>query len=95
MTNLDNPRLAVATDRSLDAQCLVLEMAGQTWHIPFDSLPVIPRVGETMRLAGGSVGKVVEVEYELAPTEAPVDVAREMPTGILYARPVRIIVRLA
>ena len=37
---------------------------------------VIPRVGETMHLAGGSAGKVAEVQYDLAPMEAPIDVTR-------------------
>ena len=55
------------TERNLNAECLALEMAGQTWHVPFDTLQAIPRVGETIRLAGGSAGKVAEVEYEFAP----------------------------
>jgi hypothetical protein len=35
------------TERNLNAECLALEMAGQTWHVPFDTLRAIPRVGET------------------------------------------------
>jgi hypothetical protein len=54
----------------------------------------IPRVGEKIRLAGDGVGKVAEVEYEFAPEAAPVRVAREMPDAALYARPVRIVIRL-
>ena len=95
MPNLTTPRFDLETERSVDAQCLVVEMAGQTWHVPFDTLPVIPRVGETMHLAGGSAGKVAEVQYELAPMEAPIDVAREMPVGVSYVRPVRIVIKLA
>jgi hypothetical protein len=95
MTNLNTPRFDSDTERDLGAQCLAVEMAGHTWHVPFDTLPVIPRVGETIRLAGGSAGHVVDVEYELAPEGAPVDVAREMPAGVSYARPVRIVIRLA
>lgn len=95
MTTLNTPRLDVETQRDVDTQCLAVEMAGQTWHVPFDKLRMIPRVGETIRLIGGSAGKVVEVEYALVPEGAPVDVAREMPVGLSYARPVRIVIRLA
>jgi hypothetical protein len=83
------------TERNLNAECLVLEMAGQTWHVPFDTLQAIPRVGEKIRLASGSVGKVAEVEYEFAPETAPVELAREMPAGASYARPVRILLRMS
>ena len=83
------------TERSLDAQCLVVEMSGQTWHVPFDTLPVIPRLGETIRLASGGAGKVTAVEYELAPETAPVEMARKLPSAVSYARPGRIVVRLS
>jgi len=83
------------TERTLDAECLVLEMAGKTLHVPFDTLQAIPRVGETIRLAGGSAGKVAEVEYEFAPEGAPIKLAREMPANALYAGPIRIVVRLS
>ena len=95
MTDLKKPRLDLETERSLDAQCLVLEMSEQTWHVPFDTLQAIPRVGEKIRLAGGSAGQVAEVEYEFAPEAAPVRVAREMPTTASYARPIRIVIRLS
>lgn len=83
------------TERNLNAECLALEMAGQTWHVPFDTLRAIPRVGETIRLAGGSAGKVAEVEYEFAPEGAPIRLAREMTADALYAGPVRIVIRLS
>ena len=95
MTDQKKPVLDFETERSVDAQCLVLEMLGQTWHVPFDTLPAIPRVGEKIRLTGGSTGKVAEVEYEFAPEAAPIRVAREMPTAASYARPTRIVIRLA
>jgi hypothetical protein len=83
------------TERNLDSECLVLEMAGETWHVPFSTLQGIPRVGETIRLAGGAAGKVAQVEYEFAPEGPPIEVAREMPAGALYADPIRIVVRLS
>jgi hypothetical protein len=95
MTDQKEPILDLETARSLDAQCLVLEMSEQTWHVPFDTLQAIPRVGEQIRLASGSAGKVAEVEYEFAPEAAPVRVAREMPAAASYARPVRIVIRLS
>jgi hypothetical protein len=82
------------TEQGVDAECLILESSGQTWRVPFDTLQTIPRVGDKIRLTGGSAAKVVEVEYEFAPTTAPVELAREMPAGS-YARPVRIVVRLS
>jgi hypothetical protein len=95
MANKQQPKLDVEAEHALDAECLVLEMAGQTWHVPFDTLQVIPRVGERIRLAGGSVGRVAEVEYEFAPEAAPVELARAMPTNASYARPIRILLRMA
>ncbi len=95
MPEQKEPILDIETARSVDAQCLVLEISGQTWHVPFDTLPVIPRVGERIRLAGGGMGQVAEVEYEFAPEAAPIRVAREMPTAALYARPTRIVIRLS
>jgi hypothetical protein len=95
MTDQKEPILDFETERSLNAKCLVLEMPGQTWHVPFNSLQGIPRVGEKIRF-GGSSGKVAEVEYEFAPEEAaPFEVAREMPAAASYARPVRIVIRLS
>jgi hypothetical protein len=95
MTNPQEPILDAATEQRVDATCLVVELSGQTWHVPFDTLPVIPRVGETIRLTGGSAGQVAEVEYECTPEMAPVRVAREMPAGVSYARPVRRVIRLS
>jgi hypothetical protein len=95
MTEQKEPILDLRTARSVDAQCLVVEMSEQTWHVPFDTLQAIPRVGENIRLVGGKAGKVAEVEYEFAPEAAPVRVAREMPAAASYARPVRIVIRLS
>jgi len=83
------------TERTLDAECLVMEMAAQTWYVPFENLQAIPRVGEKIRLDNGNTGKVSEVEYEFEPEAAPVELAREMPSSVSYARPVRILVRLS
>jgi hypothetical protein len=90
-----NKTMDLETERILDAECLVLEMAGKTWHVPFDTLQAIPRVGETIRLDGGSTGKVAEVEYEFAAEGPPIALAREMPAAASYAGPVRIVVRLS
>lgn len=95
MADKKNKIMDLETEQDLNAECLVLEMAGQTWHVPFDSLQVIPRVGETIRLAGGSAGKVAEVEYEFATEGPPIELAREMPADALYADPIRIVVRLS
>ena len=83
------------TERNLNAECLMLEMSGKTWHVPFDTLQAIPRVGETIRNAGGSAGKVAEVEYEFGAEGPPIRVAREMPAAASYAGPVRIVIRLS
>jgi hypothetical protein len=93
MNEQTEPTLDLETARSVDAQCLVLEMSGQTWHVPFDSLPAIPRVGEKIRLAGGSAGKVAEVEYEFAPEAAPVRVAGNARRRVIRTTR-RIVIRL-
>ena len=95
MADKKNKIMDPETERNLNAECLVLEMSGQTWHVPFDTLQGIPRVGETIRLAGGTSGKVSEVEYEFAPEGAPMKLARQMPVNALYADPIRIVVRLS
>lgn len=95
MTDKKKASLDSETERKLNAECLVLEMAGQTWHVPFDTLQAIPRVGEKISIASGSAGKVAEVEYEFAPETAPVELARQMPANASYARPVRILLRLS
>ncbi|HMG75234.1 MAG TPA: hypothetical protein VK582_17175 [Pyrinomonadaceae bacterium] len=95
MADKENKIIDLETERNLNAECLVLEMAGRTWHVPFDTLQGIPRVRETIRLAGGTAGKVAEVEYEFAPEGPPIELAREMPAGALYADPIRIVVRLS
>jgi hypothetical protein len=95
MTEQKESTLDVETARGVDSQCLVVEMSGQIWHVPFETLQAIPRMGETIRLADGSAGNVTEVEYEFAPQAAPVSVAKEMPSAVSYARPVRIVIRLS
>ena len=95
MADKKNKIMDLETERNLNAECLVLEMSGQTWHVPFDALQGIPRVGETIRLADGTAGKVAQVEYEFAPEGPPIELAREMPAGALYAHPIRIVVRLS
>ena len=84
-----------ARDRSIEAECLVLEMSGQAWYVPFNTLRATPRVGESVRLGDGSVGKVAEIEYEFAPEPPPVEVAKEMPASVSYARLVRILIRVS
>ena len=76
------------------SQWLVLEMSGQTWHVPFDTLPAIPRVGESIRFGAGKSGVVKEVEYEFATEAPPVELAREMPANVSYARPVRVVIKM-
>ena len=77
----------------LDLECLLLEMSGQTWYIPFDTLEWIPRVGETIQVTGGNRGTVTQVEYEFTPEALPVRVGEEMPPNRLYARAGRVLVK--
>ena len=79
----------------LDLECLLLEMSGQTWYVPFDALEWIPRVGETIQVADGNRGTVTQVEYEFTPEPPPVRVAEQMPPDRLYARPGRVLVKAA
>ena len=58
MADQKNKMMDLETERNLNAECLAVEISGQTWHVPFDTLHGIPRVGETIRFAGGSSGKV-------------------------------------
>jgi hypothetical protein len=77
----------------LDLECLLLEMSGQTWYVPFDTLEWIPRVGEIIQVTGGNRGTVTQVEYEFTPEPPPVRVAEEMPADRLYARGGRVLVK--
>lgn len=83
------------TETRLDLECLLLEISGETWYVPFDTLKWIPRVGETIQMTSGRRGTVTQVEYEFLPESAPVRVGEEMPTDRLYARPTRVLVKTA
>jgi hypothetical protein len=83
------------TEIRLDSECLLLEISGQTWYVPFDTLEWIPRLGESIQVAGASRGKVAEVEYEFAPDTPPVRVGEKMSGDRLYARPMRIKIKVA
>lgn len=88
------PKSDLETERSIDTQCLILEMSGQTWHVPFDILHCIPRVGENISFGAGNSGVVAGIEYEFAPMPPPVELDREMPANFSYARPVRVVVKM-
>jgi hypothetical protein len=84
------------TESRVDSECLLLEISGQTWYVPFDTLEWVPRVGESVHVAGGSRGKVAEVEYEFTPEAPPLRMGgEEMPGGRSYARPLRIVVKVS
>ena len=83
------------TETRLDLECLLLEISGETWYVPFDALKWIPRVGETIQVTGSRGGTVTQVEYEFTPEPAPVRVGEEMPADRLYARPGRVLVKTA
>jgi len=83
------------TERRVNSECLVLEMSGQSWYVPFDTLRAIPRVGETIRLNGSGIGTITDVEFEFMPDAAPTRMAEDMPKDRPYAKPVRIVVKLS
>jgi len=92
------PKSATAKGKAetrLDLECLLLEMSGQTWYVPFDTLEWIPRVGETIQITGGNRGTVTQVEYEFTSEPPPVRVGEEMPPDRLYARPGRVLMKAA
>jgi hypothetical protein len=49
--------------------------------------------GRYSRFAAKS-GVVKEVEYELAPESPRVELGREMPANVSYARPVRVVIKV-
>jgi hypothetical protein len=55
---------------------------------------MVPRVGDSIRFAAGKSGVVKEVEYELAPESPRVELGREMPANVSYARPVRVVIKV-
>jgi hypothetical protein len=79
----------------LDSECLLLETSGQTWYVPFDTLEWIPRLGESVQVAGAGQGKVTEVEYEFAPDTPPVRVGEKMSGDRSYVRPMRIKIKVS
>jgi len=80
---------------AVESKCLAVEMSGQVWHVPMDTLSAIPRVGENIHLAGHGMAEVARIDYEFVPDAAPVRLAEEMPTDLSYARPTRIMLRLS
>jgi hypothetical protein len=83
------------TETGLALECLLLEISGETWYVPFDRLKWIPRVGETIQVTGNRGSTVTQVEYEFTPEAAPLRVGEEMPTDRLYARLGRVLVKTA
>ena len=85
---------SMANHQNVADRCLLIEAAGQSWYVPLDTIAAVPRIGESIRIAGIEAGTVGEVEYEFAPEPAPIRMAEEMPDGLSYARPTRIRVKI-
>lgn len=80
-------------ERRADGECLLVEISGKTWYLPFDMLEAIPRVGESIRVEDNR-GTVSEIEYEFRPVGPPARMGgEEMPRDRSYVSPVRIVVR--
>jgi len=60
MTSQNKPLLDLEPERRVDAQCLVLEMSGQTWHVPFDALTALP-----IRAYRRAVGRLTFVRWNV------------------------------
>lgn len=88
-----NHKNGLNTQSNIDTECLILEMSGQTWHVPFDTLQYIPRLGENICIGANNSGVVAKVEYEFAPTPPPVELDRQMPANFSYARAVRVVIK--
>jgi hypothetical protein len=93
MESVMNQKSYPVAEPNIDTECLILEMSGQSWHVPFDALHHIPRVGENIRFGAGNRGVVTKVEYEFAVTPPPVELVRELPANFSYARPVRVVIK--
>jgi hypothetical protein len=75
------------------SQRLILEMSGQTWHVPIDNLHMVLRVGDSIRFGTDTRGVVKDVEYALASEAPPVQFGRQMPADVFYARPTRVVIK--
>lgn len=81
------------TERRANAECLLLELSGKTWYVPFEILDAVPRIGEKVQVAD-NCGRVAEIEYEFTEVGPPTRMdGEEMPGGRSYARPVRVVIR--
>lgn len=81
------------TEHRADAECLLVELSGRTWYLPFDMLKSIPRVGESIQVEGNR-GTVTEIEYKFSPVGPPARIGGEiLPEGRSYAGPVRVVVK--
>jgi hypothetical protein len=84
-----------AAENRIQSECLLLDISGQTYYVPFDTLESVPRVGESIQIEGASAGKVAEVEYQFTPANPPVRLGEEMSADRLYARPKQIRIRVS
>jgi hypothetical protein len=84
-----------AEENRIQSECLLLDISGETWYVPFDTLEWVPRVGESIQVEGRRAGKVAEVEYQFTPANPPVRVGEKMSGDRLYARPKQIRVRVS
>ena len=82
-------------ENRVQSECLLLEISGQTWYVPFDTLGWVPRLGERIQVEGAKGGNVIEVEYQFTPSKPPVRVGEQMPEDRLYARPMQIRIKVS
>lgn len=78
-----------------EASLIVDDGEGHQWHIPFDEIKCIPRVGETVMLPPDSrAHEILSAEHYFLQQGPPMTLHGESPSGVLYARPTRVVLKV-
>jgi hypothetical protein len=68
---------------------------GHPWHVPFDEVKCVPRVGEIVRLPPDLCPhEVLSAEHHFLQQGPPVTLHGEWSSDLLYARPSRVVLKV-
>jgi len=74
---------------------IIDDQEGHQWHVPFEEINCVPRVGETVMLPPDSrPHQVLSAEHYFLQQGPPVTLHGEASKDFLYARPARVVLKV-
>jgi len=78
-----------------EASLILDDGEGHQWHVPFEGLKCVPRVGETVVLPPDShPHEVLSAEHYFLQQGPPMTLRGEWSSDFLYARPARVVLKV-